>query len=122
MMFDLHVEKCTCCGKFMMIKDKFRLFSGLFTKTQDTQMKEKGVVYKSNSTIDGGSICVECEALGKASFTCALCGLQCSSDTLQYSVGNPAEKLCKQCYKTVSAEVWETKVDELDTAHQWDYC
>lgn len=121
MKFDLYVPKCPCCGKHMMKKAPSGLFPCSIFDNQEAQMKDLGVVFESPMYLDDDKICAECAEQGKASFHCALCGVLKPSSKLQYSVGSPPEYLCEDCYETVSAKVWQEKVDELDDAHKWDY-
>ena len=121
MQFNLHTEKCYCCGKQMMVKDKSNLFPFCFAENQEAQMKKQGVVFRSSSEKDNERICVECEAKGMASFICAICGERRDSSSVQESFGAPAEYLCKDCYSTVPAEKWEKKTKELSESHRWDF-
>jgi len=121
MQFELRTETCHCCGKQMMAKDKSNLFPFLFAESQEAQMKKQGVAFRSSSEKDNKRICIECEAKGLASFVCALCGERKSSSNVQESFGYPAEYLCKDCYSTVSAEIWENKIEELSESHRYDF-
>jgi hypothetical protein len=104
----------------MMNRDKSNLFPVYFAENQEAQMRARGVVFRSASVKDNEPICVECEAKGIASFICSICGERRSSKEIQESFGDPAEHLCKVCYSSVSAEVWEKKVKELWEAHRWE--
>ena len=117
MMFDLQTKKCPYCGKQMM--GRSNLFSSL--KDQETQMKKLGVVFISDATKDNQYICVECKEKGIASFICALCGERRSYEDMQESFGDPPEYLCKHCYNTVSAKVWDDKVADLSDIHKYDF-
>jgi ribosomal protein L37AE/L43A len=106
----------------MLNLDKSGLFPRNFVKTQDSQMKECGVVYTSKSTVNDRPICVECEKAGRASFTCHMCKTQHPSDALQESFGIfPTDHLCKKCYHTVTAAAWETEVEQLREEHRYDF-
>ena len=61
------------------------------------------------------------EKAGKADFLCALCNERKSTDKIQESIGDAPEFLCKDCYDTVSAKIWDDKLDELQEAHRYDY-
>lgn len=63
----------------------------------------------------------ECAAAGKATFVCALCGVERPSSDVQESYGSPPEILCKPCYETQPAKVWREKEKELYETHRWDF-
>lgn len=121
MQFNLRTEKCPCCRKEMMDKDKGKLFPFYFAESQESQMKKADIVFRSHSEKDNERICIECESKGLASFICALCGERRNSSDVQESFGDPSEKLCKSCFSTVSAEMWEKKVRELEESHRYDF-
>jgi hypothetical protein len=69
-------------------------------------------------------VCEKCAEAGKATFTCALCEQSYSSDQIQESFGcnySSEDFLCKNCYKTRTAEVWDAKYDKLSEKHRYDY-
>lgn len=119
--FELEVIECPVCKTPMMNKDKLNLFSRVWGKTQEEQMKKLGVVFRSRAKIDDEYICVNCQKQGKASFFCALCHERKPSDKLHESYGYPPEYLCTDCYRNVPAEVWDKKIEELYDSHRWDY-
>lgn len=84
-------------------------------------MKRANMVYLSSTQVDGDPICKECEAAGKADFLCALCEKRYPSSEVKESIGWPAEFLCKNCYETKPAKIWDEKVDELQEDHRYDF-
>jgi len=119
--FELKVEECACCKRPMMIKANNGLFPYYIGDNQESQMKKQGIVFSSHSKKNNQKICIECEKSGKASFVCALCHENRGSEEVEESFGDPAEYLCKECFSTVSAKVWEEKTDELSRAHRYDF-
>jgi hypothetical protein len=119
--FELEVQECASCKKPMMGKGGLGLFPRYHSKNQETQMRERGIVYSSTDTINEAPICTICSAEGKASFTCCMCGNNYSSNNIQQRFGDPPEYLCKTCYSTVTAEAWEAMVDKLEKYHRWDF-
>ncbi len=119
----IEAEKCVCCEKIMIAKSTNHnsIFPKFWRINQESQMKAAGIVYKTHSTIDGYSICIECEQAGKSSFLCALCNERKSSDKRKEAIGDPADFLCKDCFETKSAKVWEEKYDELIEEHKYDF-
>jgi hypothetical protein len=122
----LEANECPLCGKVMIKKSPSRfnnIFPNYFRLNQDAQMKEAGMVYESDIEVDGEWICVECAKAGKATFLCALCGERKPSDTEQesFGIGAFSHYLCKDCYETVSANVWDKKCKELRNKHKYDY-
>jgi len=71
--------------------------------------------------VNGNYVCETCHKDGKLNVTCALCGQTRKSSELQETIGDPPEYLCLPCYKTVPAQVWAMKVDELMDSHQYDF-
>lgn len=122
MKLNVYTERCPICGRTMMYKSKGRVFSQFGdSDIQKRLISEQGVVFISSSKKDDEFICEVCESEGKASFTCALCEKTFHTDNIQQSFGDPAEYLCKVCYTTIPANVWEKKVDDLEKAHRWDF-
>lgn len=121
MKFELRVEECPSCGQKMMQEAGRGVFPYYHEKNQDSQMKKQGVAYISKSEIDGKKICSECEKAGKSSFICALCEQRRPTSEIQESFGDPAEHLCKTCYKTIDVETWDRKIDEVADRHKYDF-
>jgi len=121
MTFELRVECCPFCGRPMMDKCGYGIFPFYMGNNQESQMKERGVVFRSSATINNKHICVECKKAGKASFKCALCKEMKSSSKEEESFGDPTEYLCKDCYATVPAKEWDEKVERLRKDHQYDW-
>jgi hypothetical protein len=121
MNFDLRTKKCPSCGVDMMVKANYGVFPIGCKHDQIAQMSERDVKFISKSKIGEDLICVQCESEGKAAFTCALCGKMKSSDKIKETIGDPADHLCEDCYSTVSALVWDQKIENLNRQHQWDF-
>lgn len=115
--------RCPACHKYMIVKPHRarNTFSRYHKLTFDAQAKAARLVIKSDSQIDGKSICEDCAGAGKASFVCALCKERKSSDKIQERIGDPPEFLCTDCYETVPAKKWENIWDQLECSHRWDF-
>jgi len=75
----------------------------------------------SDASCDNGLICTECKAAGVASFFCALCNKKQPSSKEQKTFGDPPEKLCRDCYESVPANIWEAKCVSLYNEHRYDF-
>jgi len=121
----IQAEKCPICKKVMIKKVKEymldKLFPTYWQMNQEAQAKRAGIVFKCTTKVDDENICEECEKAGKADFLCALCNERKSIDKIQESIGDAPEFLCKDCYDTVPAKIWDDKLDELQEAHRYDY-
>lgn len=117
----IEAKKCPICSKVMIHKAKAGIFPMYIAINQDAQMKNAGIVFTSNVSVDDKLICVECEASGKADFKCELCGERRPTNLIQESFGYPPEFLCKVCYETVPAKQWDEKTDELYDQHKYDF-
>lgn len=117
------LKTCPLCSKKMAQKiDQQAPFSLYSRMTLKTQLERIGAVGMSRALhMDSQHICVECEKKGSAEFECQLCNIVRKTSEIQQSFGLPAEHLCKTCYETVAAKDWETKVDELEDDHQYDF-
>jgi len=124
--------KCSICGKKMLkITAKmagnltslnFNLFPHYYVHNLRAQMNRAFIVFQSNMKDKNNNyICEECVKEGKSTFVCALCGEKRSSDLREESFGDPPEFLCKICYETVPAKIWEEKKEELYNTHRWDF-
>lgn len=121
----IQAKKCPICGKVMIKKVKEymldKIFPAYWQMNQVSQAKRAGIVFKSTTKVDDENICEECEKSGKADFLCALCNERKSTDKIQESIGDAPEFLCKDCYDTVPAKIWDDKLEELEEAHKYDY-
>jgi len=118
----IETKKCKCCEKIMVAKlGYYSIFPKYMRINQEAQMKAAGFVYSTSILVDDEPICLECEQSGKADFLCAMCDERKTTDKKQESFGDPAEFLCKDCYETKPAKVWDEKVDELQDAHRYDF-
>lgn len=116
----IEATKCYLCKKIMLPKKSGRIFPKYMNMDQDAQMKRAGFVYSTNIEVDGKRICVECKNAGKADIQCVLCNEKKPSDKVQQSFGYPPEYLCKDCYETKPAKIWEEKCDKLLEDHLYD--
>src|SRR3990167_5573450 len=118
----IEAKKCSCCEKIMVDKIGYHsIFPKYLRINQEAQMKAAGFVYSTSTLVDDEPICLECEQAGKADFLCAMCDERKTTDKKHESFGDPAEFLCKDCYETKPAKVWDEKVDELQDAHRYDF-
>ena len=118
----IEAKKCKCCEKIMVTKLGYHsIFPKYMRINQEAQMKAAEFVYSTSTLVDDEPICLECEQAGKADFLCAMCDERKTTDKKQESFGDPAEFLCKDCYETKPAKVWDEKVDELQDAHRYDF-
>lgn len=114
-------EECYLCKRVMIPKDDCDLFPRYFKVSQEAQMKNAGIVFKSIVKVDDMSICQVCADEGKADFFCALCKDRKSTDKIEKSIGDPPEFLCKDCYNTTTAKIWDNALKELEMKHRYDY-
>jgi hypothetical protein len=121
----LEAKVCPICSKVMIRQGRALMHGGhfpnAFTLNLESQMKDAGLVFLSCVKVDDESICVECVATGKADFLCALCNKRYPTDQEQYCIGDAPEYLCKSCYASVPAKVWDEKVEQLMEEHRYDY-
>ena len=117
----VEAKKCHLCKKIMLPKTDRGVFPNYIHMNQDAQMGRAGFVYSTNTEVDGECICIECKDAGKVDILCALCNERKPSDKEQESFGYPPEYLCKDCYETKPAKVWEEKCDELRDSHRYDF-
>ena len=117
----IEAKKCHLCKKIMLPKTGRGVFPNYIHMNQDAQMKRAGFVYSTNTEVDGECICIECKDAGKVYILCALCNERKPSDKEQESFGYPPEYLCKDCYETKPAKIWEEKCDELRDSHRYDF-
>jgi hypothetical protein len=125
-LFAAQGRECPICKKIMIKKLQRYYFENSFfpawvEMNQDAQMKRAGLVYVGGAKVDDEYICEECEKAGKADFKCELCGERHPTSEIQERFGDPADFLCKSCYETTTAKVWEEKCDELQEEHKYDY-
>ncbi len=116
----IRLKRCPICGSFM-VDSKLKHLSTDGAADMALQVVRAGWHYESDVRVGGEPICERCKIEGKATVRCALCGEQRSSKQIKESYGYPPEYLCRACYVSVPAAVWEAKVDELEEAHRWDF-
>lgn len=124
--FLLEGRECHLCNAIMLKKTKpEHSYDGLFPNyvriNQEAQMKAAGITFQSSVKVDDEPICKECAEAGKADFLCAMCEQRKPTSKINESYGDPAEYLCKDCYETVPAKVWDEKLDQLSEAHRYDF-
>lgn len=123
----VRVMECATCGKLMVNKPKSRedleqnIFPAYISVSFENQLKRANWVQQSSAKVDGRYVCMECVVAGRVEFLCALCKDRKSSDKEQASFGDPPEFLCSDCFTTVTAQIWDQKVDELEKRHRWDF-
>lgn len=125
-LFLVQLEKCPTCLKKMVSRpqlnhSEFNTFPYLLFFDFNTQAKNADIVIKSYQTADNNYICEDCSKKGKAYFICSLCNERKTSDKEKEQFGDPREFLCIDCYKSVSAEIWEHKKEELYKRHRYDF-
>ncbi len=123
--FLVEYSKCHTCSKDMIIRNKNNVlpFPAWYKIDIDAQMKKGGFVAQSGKRIDENEdqyICVNCAKNIKTYFLCSLCEKRKSTDRIEEGIGAPSEYLCKDCYETVSAKVWNEKLDLLEEDHKYD--
>lgn len=121
----VQIARCPLCKSVMVAPTKtdglfpYGLYSGFDEQLALARWKKK--VYVGDSG-DHEYICSDCVAAGKATFTCALCEKAQPTTQLHKSWGfRPSESMCKTCYETVPAKVWDAKSDELFEKHRYDF-
>ncbi len=112
--FVLHLRRCGACRKPML--------AGKLTPDVIEQLQRAGFG-REGSTLDEDDrhVCIECEQADRVMFVCVLCGEKRPSSQSQWHCGDPAEHLCRHCYETVSAQIWEQKVDQIEECHRYDF-
>lgn len=117
----IRLRKCTYCNAWMFDERKSNLEIG--KNEIGEQLKRAGWKRQGElgmSTL-GTLICEDCIRNNAESFKCVLCGKKKKSSEIKRCIGYPAEYLCKECYSSVAAEIWDKKVEELEKMHKWDY-
>ena len=114
-------DTCEICKKGMVDKVS-NVFPLYFRMNQEAQIKRAGFAFKSKFEHNNKKICQECVDENKATFTCELCNEQKGTDKIEFSIGNPSSFLCSDCCNTVTAKVWNAKIDELEEDHKYDFC
>lgn len=120
----IRVEKCPMCDRNMICRywQSAFPFPSFYRDFAERQYERAGFVKRTMlRNKDHKLICERCADEGKADFECYLCKKIYTRDNLQESHGDPADHLCKTCYRTVPAEQWDKTVEELEEAHRWDY-
>lgn len=120
----VQLQICPGCKNPMIVQKKG--WAPPFPSRRDNDFEAQalraGWGFRSSSKINNDYICQGCEAAGQASFTCALCSKEKASDALKTTIGyDPADRLCIDCYRSVSAETWIEKIEELEENHKWDF-
>jgi hypothetical protein len=119
------LHKCSTCGRWMLNKSAERA-NNVFATEYFELLKEYLALadwrLSSDVTVgDGRVICEQCASENKGSFACALCGEVRESSQKERSVGDPPEFLCRVCYETKPAKLWDEKYKELLEAHRYDF-
>ena len=121
----VELKKCSICHKLMLPDYPAHfarsIFPTYFPIDFNAQLKKAGWEKMSDVKVDDNYICEECAKSGKADFLCVLCGQRKLTDKIEESFGDPPEFLCSDCYATVSAKIWDDKVEELRDIHRWDF-
>jgi hypothetical protein len=113
--------RCESC-KWPMIEQKHLDKGVLAHDTTSVAGQLQGAGFKVRSGIFwSGELCTECAAKAASVFTCELCKQERPSDQVEEQFGDPAEYLCKPCYETVPASVWDAAKERLRRSHQYDH-
>jgi len=124
----IELNRCPICKKIMIYQPRHWRYEDIYPKynkiTLDEQIKKAGWIFESDAHLDGVEeyICEECKEKGLATFKCVLCGERKTFDKEKESFGGyPPDYLCIDCFKSVSAEIWDKKTDELHELHRYDF-
>lgn len=119
----IELKKCYVCHKHMIRRDDSWTspFPRWVVNTLESQAKRADWVIQSTVKVDDNYICLDCERAGKADFKCYLCKNRYSSTNIEERFGDPPEFLCKHCYETVSAKIWDKTNDYLLSIHKHDF-
>jgi hypothetical protein len=99
----------------------YQTFSSAPKLSLETQCKEAGVEIASGREFADHLYCRTCVREGKVSFTCSGCGESRPSGQVKVSIGSMSpDMICKDCYRTMTAEVWFKLVEDLEDNHAWD--
>lgn len=118
------VEECTSCRNKMVLKEKYPgIFSPHVTMTQKAQAARIGLHWQHGKFFPGEDLlCTTCIEAGLATFKCYICKETKATDRIQESIGIlSTDYLCKDCYATVPAKVWDEKLEELEKEHEYDH-
>jgi len=124
-LFAASTQKCGICEKLMIRRinnsNYFEkdFFPGWVEMNQDAQMKRGGLVYVGNTKTHNGLMCQGCEKDGKGEFRCELCFEMKPTNKIEERFGDPTDFLCTDCYESAPAKIWDEKVDELESEHQY---
>ena len=119
----VQLSKCPICEKLMLYIPKLLAlpFPAFYKITAKAQAERAGWAKMSLEKQDGKYVCETCLKAGKLTFECALCETRKPTSKIQESIGCPSEKLCTDCYKSVPAEQWLKKMEDLEEHHRYDY-
>lgn len=123
------VTYCSCCGEWMLTFRSYYYskFDSMFPAWYKANLRaqlERGDIKIPSNVKDKNDkiICEECAKAGLATFICALCDGERSSELEKESFGiDPLEYLCEICYGSVTAKVWSEKKKELYDEHRYDF-
>lgn len=119
---------CSACGRKMIKLESsqmmkvYHLFPHYVRDNLKAQLERANITWYGNTKDkEGHYLCEDCSKKGLGTFLCALCGEERTSDLKEKIFGDPPEYLCKVCYESVPAKVWDKKTSELYDAHRWDF-
>jgi hypothetical protein len=114
MSFAMQVRPCHVCSRLVMpVKDPY-----IERQAEAVGLVKYGGRHPENSALP---VCADCLAQDKVKFTCWLCKQDRPSSHIQESIGDPPDLLCRDCFETVSAKVWDEATDKLTEEHRYDY-
>jgi hypothetical protein len=123
-LFALQLDRCGHCTMAMMPRkaDFAGIFPGYYRIRIEEQMKRASIQWATNERDKNDDrLCEVCAVAANIQITCALCKQDRPRADIQESFGDPPEYLCKPCYTTVPANVWELKSDKLRESHRYDF-
>jgi len=122
------ISTCGLCNKKMLnITPKQvgylrGLFPYYYRDNLRSQLERANIVFRGDvKDKHDHYICEECDKAGKSTFICALCEEERSSELKQERFGDPPEFMCKVCYETAPAKVWDKRQSELYHSHRYDF-
>lgn len=121
--FLLHLARCPSCRVPMMPNfSDHAPFRNWYVPTIKDQMERAGWRWRSRvQNSEGHYYCADCAQSGTDLIRCVCCQMTRPASLVQESFGDPPEYLCKVCYDTAPAKVWEQLVDQLTESHQYDW-
>jgi len=121
----VELRPCAVCKRktvWNLGKDPWqRTFPCYIRATFERQIAKTDIRFVGGTNGDREPVCIDCVKAGAITCECALCGKSKPSSEMEESVGDPPEHLCKSCYETVPAKIWDENLAALEESHKYDF-